>query len=140
MRTLNIVATVTALSVLLGSSAAFAAERTTNSATLVNPVTQAYVATFVQDCGNSVSNQGAAYLGVYLGQSFQVEGKAFLSIEAGNRIAFSTSPRAFGEEGWVNEIGGESRMGCLPVGTKLYLLNTPGMSLPIQLLATGTIK
>ncbi len=140
MRTLNIVATVTALSVLLGSSAAFAAERTTNSATLVDPVTQSYVATFVQDCGSSVSKQGDAYLGVYLGQSFQVQGKAFLSIEAGNGIAFSTSPRANGEEGWVTEIGGQSRMGCLPIGTKLYLLNSLGMNLPIRVLATGTIK
>src|ERR1700686_504730 len=103
MRILKVVATAAALSMLLGASA-FAAERTTSSATLVDPVTQAYVATLVQDASGTSINHKDIYLGVYLAQSFQVEGKSFLSIEAGNGIAFSTSPRAFGEEGWVNEI------------------------------------
>jgi hypothetical protein len=140
MRTLKVIAGAAALSMLVGS-AAFAAERTTNSATLVNPFSQAYVATFTQDCGPTGARSSDAYVGVYLWQSFQVQGKAFLSIEAGNAIAFSTSSRANGEEGWVSEIGGESRIGCLPVGTKLFLLDNPGMgNLPIRVLAEGTIK
>jgi hypothetical protein len=137
MRTFKIVATVTALSVLLGSSAAFAAERTTNSATLVDPVAQAYVGTFVQSC----TVDHGTYVGVYLGQSFQIQGKASLSVGARNGLAFSTSPRAFGEEGWVNEIGGQNQMGCLPIGTKVYLTYSLGMGeSPIRLLASGTIK
>lgn len=140
MRILKVVATAAAMSMLLGASA-FAAERTTSSATLVDPVTQAYVATFVQDCSYTGANPHDVYLGVYLAQSLQVQGKAFVSLEAGNGIAFSTSPRAIGEEGWVTEIGGESRMGCLPIGTKLFLLSSLGMGNPaIRVLAQGTIK
>src|ERR1700688_4600251 len=114
MRILNILAAVTVASAFLGGSA-FAAERTTASATFVNPVTHAYVGTLTQDCsGFSVMNK-EVYLGVYLAQAFQIEGNAKLTIEANNAIAFSTSPRANGEEGWLTEIGGQSKMGCLPM-------------------------
>jgi len=137
MRTFKMVATVTALSVLVGSSAAFAGDRTTNSATLVDPMTQEYVATLIQSCTVDHGN----YVGVYLGQSFQIEGRAYLSIQAKNGLAFSTSPRASGEEGWVNEIGGQNKMGCLPIGSKVYLTYSLGFGeSPIRLLASGTIK
>jgi hypothetical protein len=140
MRKLNIIAAVGALSVLLGSSA-FAAERTTGSATFVAPFSQAYVGTFVQDCSGSNTNNKSVYVGVYLGESFQAQGKAFLSIEANNKIAFSTSPRNYGEEGWLSEIGGQSQMGCLPIGAKVFLLYNPGSpSLPIVVLGTGTVR
>ena len=139
MRILKIVATTAALSMLLGASA-FAAERTTNSATLVDPVSHAYVATFVQDIGTSVNHKDI-YLGVYLAQPFELHGQAFLSIDVGNRMAFSTSLRALEEEGWVSEVGGVSRMAFLPIGTKVYLVLHPGYStLPTRVIAIGTIK
>jgi len=137
MRTKDIVASMAALSILAGSSAAFAADRTTHSATMVDPVSQAYVATLVESCTVDHGN----YVGLYLGQSFQVEGKAFLSLVGGNRTAFTTSPRAAGEEGWVNEIGGQSQSGCMPVGTKVFLTYSLGLGEgPIRLLATGIVK
>jgi len=139
MRTLNIVAAAAVVTALLGGSA-FAAERTTASATFVDPVTQAYVGTLTQDCSGSSVNNNEIYLGVYLAQSFQIEGNAKLSIEANNAIAFSTSPRANDEEGWLTEIGGQSKMGCLPIGAKVFLLYVPAQQLPIRVIATGTVK
>ena len=141
MRNLNIVAAAAALTVALVGSSAFAAERTTQSATFIAPYSQAYVGTFVQDCSGSSTNNKAVYVGVYLGTSFQVEGNATLSIEADNKQAFRTSPRTFGEEGWLTEIGGQSQMGCLPIGSKVYLLSNPGQSnLPIMVLGVGIVK
>jgi hypothetical protein len=138
MRKINIVSVAAGLTMLLGS-AAFADDRTTGSATLVSPTTQAYVGTIVQSC-QSITGKGG-YLGVYLGQSFQVQGNATLAISTDTGNAFSTSPRANGEEGWVTEIGGQNRMGCLPTGSKVYLLYRPlGPSGPIMLLGTGTVK
>jgi hypothetical protein len=139
MRTLNIVAAAAVVTALLGGSA-FAAERTTAAATFVDPVTQAYVGTLTQDCSGSGVNNKEVYLGVYLAQSFQVQGMAKLSVEANNAIAFSTSPRAYGEEGWLTEIGGQSNMGCLPIGAKVFLLYVPSQQLPIRVIATGTVK
>jgi hypothetical protein len=136
MRKLNIVAAVAAVSMLVGSSA-FAAERTTGSATLVDPYTNAYVGTYTQSC----TVDHGVYVGVYLGQSFQVEGSAKLGIAAKNGIAFSSSPRATGEEGWLTEIGGQSQMGCLPAGTKVSLVYSPdGPTHHLIVLGTGTVK
>jgi hypothetical protein len=138
MRKINIISVAAGLSMLLGS-AAFADDRTTGSATLVSPTTQAYVGTLVQSC-QGISAKGG-YLGVYLGQSFQVQGHASLGISTKDGTAFSTSPRANGEEGWVTEVGGQNRLACLPIGSKVFLLYSPlGPSGPIMLLGTGTVK
>jgi hypothetical protein len=136
MRNLTIVAAVAALSMLVGSSA-LAAERTTGSATLVNPFTSAYVATYTQSC----TVDHGVYVGVYLGKSFQVEGTAKLGIATKKGIAFNSSPRANGEEGWLTEIGGQSNLGCLPIGTTVNLVFYPnGPQHLIMVLATGIVK
>jgi len=148
MRKINIISTIVALSALLGSSA-FAADRTTASATLVNPNTQTYVGTFIQNCVAKATSPGISiaplgkgqYVGVYLAQPYQIQANAALSISTMNGIAFSTTPRAFGEEGVLSEIGGLSRMSCMPIGTRINLLASPnGAGGPIILLGTGTVK
>jgi hypothetical protein len=135
MRNFNALAAVAAFSVLLGS-AAVAADRTTGSAIFVNPNTQAYVGTFVQDCSNSYSK---GYVGVYLAQSFDIQGSAMLGVATLSRSVFTASPRAKGEEAWATEIGGQSKLSCLPIGTKVYLLSSPGGNLPITVLGIGTV-
>jgi hypothetical protein len=138
MRKFTIISLSAALSVLLGSMA-FAGDRTTGSATLLDPNTQTYVGTFVQNCSFTVNKGG--YVGVYLADSFQVEGRATLGISAKNGMAFVSTPRAPGEEGWVTEIGGQSKLACLPMGSKVLLLSMPlGPGGPIRVLGTGTVK
>ena len=137
MRKLHIAAAVGALSVMLGGLA-LADERTTGSATLVDPATHAYVGTFVQNCASPIGK--SSYVGVYLGQPIQVEGKARLSLLGQGGTAFTTSPRAIGEEGWLSEAGGQSKMGCLPVGSTVLLVSMPlGPEGPIRVLGTGTV-
>lgn len=46
----------------------------------------------------------------------------------------------YGEKGWLTEIGGQSKMGCLPIGAKVFLLYVPAQQLPIQVIAIGTVK
>ncbi len=141
MRKLTIPAAIAALSILI-SSAALADERVSASATLLDPVSHTYVGTFVEDCSSNNPHGGLAtpYIGVYLEQSFQMYGSAYLSVATGNGLVFSTAPRAQGEENWVTEVGGASRKGCLADGSQVNLLYSPGGMLPIRLLATGTVK
>jgi len=138
MRNLKIIAAVAALSALLGSSA-FADDRTTGSATLVAPNTQAYVGTFVQNC--TLPSTRGAYVGVYLGQPFQIQGRASLAIYARNGLAFNTSPRANGEESLLMEVGGQSQLGCLPIGTTVMLVSKPlgPEQGPIVVLGSGIV-
>jgi len=138
MRNLKIVAAVASLCALLGTSA-YADDRTTGSATLVAPNTQAYVGTFVQNCSSAVGK--IAYVGVYLGQPIQIQGRASIALYGNSGFAFGTSPRANGEEGWVTEVGGQSKVGCMPFGTKVLLVSKPlGPEGPIVVLASGIIK
>src|SRR5690348_8946632 len=137
MRKLHIAAAVATLSVMLGGLA-FADERTTGSATLISPSTHAYVGTFVQNCASPIGR--SAYVGVYLGQPIQVEGRATLSLLGQGGSVFTTSPRANGEEGWLSEAGGQSKMGCLPVGSTVMLVSMPlGPEGPIRVIGTGTV-
>jgi len=145
-----VILSATALFGLLGTGLAFADGPTTASATMVDPNTHAYVATLTESCG---AGQRWPYVGVYLGWTFEIQNTQALSITAAiGQVApgvnntqpatvFTTSPRAAGEESMLSEIGGASKIGCLPVGSKVSLLYSAGGMLPlIRIVATGTVK
>ena len=127
------------LASLLGT-AAFAGERTTASAVIVSSGTHQYVATIIEDCSTN-STTAAPYVGAFMSSPFQLNGSATLRITAtkGNTV-FSTTPRANGEESYAYEVGGASRSGCMPAGTKVQLIYSPSNVFPLLiLLGTGTI-
>jgi len=135
MRKLMILPLVAMLG-LLATSSAFAANKPTATAVMLAPSTSQYVATFVEDCSLSTT---APYLGVYLGQTYDLTGGAYLAINSHHGTLYASSRAPASQESIVYEVGGTSAIGCVPAGTRIELFSLAGTGGVPILLGTGTV-
>ena len=104
----------------------------TSTATLVDPNSHNYVGTFVQDCKGS-----KARALVYLAKPYLIDGAQALGIDPEGTSTLDISLAAGHESIAVSAFGGAAKDGCLPIGSKLVLVLSPGLETGGLLVVVG---
>jgi hypothetical protein len=118
---------------LLSTPAAVAATfNTTAAAVLVHPGSHAYVGTFVEDCSRSQTTVRAI-----LEPSRTIMGTETLALEMSNTATFSASVTAQGGTLTLHAFGAASATGCIPPGSTIMLIYSPGGMLQSLLVLVG---
>ena len=105
----------------------------TEVATLIAPTTGAYVGTFTEQCGKN----GKASVETYLAQPFTLTKTQYLAIDQKGTSTFSATVAGHGESVSITAFGGDGETGCIPVGTPVSLVVSPGGLLKGQLVIVG---
>ena len=117
----------------LGTAPAVAATTSaTATAVLVDPSNHNYVGTVVEDC-----RRGQNLVTVFLNPTRKISGTEELGIEPANTPTFVIGVSAQGGVLRLHSFGGISALGCLPSGTTVMLVFSPGGDLQTLLTVVG---